>query len=212
CRAALCALGSVLGAALFAVGHADRIQSAAHHVVADAGEIFHTAAADEHNRVLLQVVADARNVGSDLDAVGQAHASHLAQGRVRLLRGLRVHAGAHTAPLRRGLQGRRCRLVSGRRTPLADELIKRWQTETPYSETLKIVAGAATHLGPVWRARNRSRAHMPQGWCFASDFVPLPDENWDGGRASIDNGSRLRFANSGPHSPPRWRNARTPMR
>src|SRR5579863_2689534 len=95
-RAALGALGSILRTALLAVRDAYRIQRAAHHVIADARQILHAAAADEHNRVLLQVVADAGDVGRDLDAVGQAHASHLAQGRVRLLRCLRIHAGAHT--------------------------------------------------------------------------------------------------------------------
>jgi hypothetical protein len=44
--------------------------------------------------------------------------------------------------------------------------------------------------------------------------LPTSDENQDGGRAFPCNllESQLRFAGSGPHSPPRWRNARTPMR
>jgi hypothetical protein len=43
--------------------------------------------------------------------------------------------------------------------------------------------------------------------CFASAFVPISDENQDGGRAfSRTRGkSQLRFAGSGPHSPPRRR-------
>jgi hypothetical protein len=49
-------------------------------VVANAGEILYTAAADEHDRVLLQVVTDARDVGGDLDAVGEANAGDLAEG------------------------------------------------------------------------------------------------------------------------------------
>ena len=130
--AALGALGAVLRPALHAVGHAHRIQSAAHHVITNARQILHTAAADEHDRVLLQVVADAGNVGGDLNPVGKPDAGNLAQGRVRLLGRLRVHAGANTAPLRRSLQGRRSRLVTGGRAPLADKLIKSRQTETPY--------------------------------------------------------------------------------
>src|SRR5271167_693348 len=51
--ATLGALGSVLGPALLAVGHAHGIEGAADHVVADTRQILHTAAADEHNRVLL---------------------------------------------------------------------------------------------------------------------------------------------------------------
>jgi hypothetical protein len=75
-------------------------------VIADAGKIFHTAATDEHDRVLLEVVADAGDVGGDLNPVGEADTGNLAERRVRLLGGLRIHAGANTATLRRGLQGR----------------------------------------------------------------------------------------------------------
>src|SRR5215469_3026244 len=62
CRSALGALRAVLRAALLAVGHADRVERAAHHVVTNTREILHTAAANEHDRVLLQVVADARDI------------------------------------------------------------------------------------------------------------------------------------------------------
>src|SRR5205085_8842051 len=50
-------LGAVFGAALLAVLHALRIERAAHDVVAHAGQVLHAAAADQHHRVLLQVVA-----------------------------------------------------------------------------------------------------------------------------------------------------------
>src|SRR4051812_28422745 len=49
------------------------VERAAHHVVADAREILHAAAADEDDRVLLQVVPLARDVARDLHAVGEAH-------------------------------------------------------------------------------------------------------------------------------------------
>src|SRR5271168_1268215 len=112
--AAFGALGAVLGTALFAVGYAHGIQGAADHVVAYPRQILHTAAADEHDRVLLQVVADAGNVGGDFHAIGQADTRDLAQRRVRLLGRLRVDASADAAPLRRSLQCRRRRLVPGR--------------------------------------------------------------------------------------------------
>ncbi len=64
--------------------------------------------------------------------VGQPHASYLAQGRVRLFGRLRIHARAYAAPLRRGLQRGRRRLVTGGRTPLANQLVKCRQTATPY--------------------------------------------------------------------------------
>src|SRR5579883_1917213 len=61
---------AVLRAALLAVGDADRVHGAAHDVVADAGQILDAPTADQHDRVLLQVVADAGNIGRDLNAVG----------------------------------------------------------------------------------------------------------------------------------------------
>src|SRR5580698_7066388 len=63
------ALDAVLGAAAAAFLDARRIQRAAHNVVAHAGEILNAAAAHEHDRVLLQVVALVGDVGNDLVAV-----------------------------------------------------------------------------------------------------------------------------------------------
>src|SRR5581483_3349437 len=118
------ALGAVFRARLLAAGDADRVERAAHHVVANAGQVLYAAAADEHDRVLLQVVADARDVGGDLDPVGQAHAGNFAQRRVRLLGRLRVNAGANAALLRALLQGRRGRLVLRPGAAQANELVK----------------------------------------------------------------------------------------
>src|SRR5271156_3265076 len=125
------ALGAILGTALLAIGHADRIQRAAHHVIADTGEILYTASADEHDGVLLQVVADAGDISGDFHTIGQANAGDLTQRRVRLLRGLRVDAGANTAPLGRTLQCRRSRLVARRNAAFSHELTECRQTLTP---------------------------------------------------------------------------------
>jgi hypothetical protein len=96
------ALGAVFGALLFAAVHARRVEHAAHDVVADARKVLHAAAAHDDDRVLLQRVADARNVCRDLHAVREPHARNLADGRVRLLRRLGEHLHAHAA-----LEGRR---------------------------------------------------------------------------------------------------------
>src|SRR3546814_3115554 len=64
------------------------------------GKVAHAAAADQHDAVLLKVVAFTRNVGDDFALVDQAHLRHLAEGRVRLLRGRRVDTGANAALLR----------------------------------------------------------------------------------------------------------------
>src|SRR5688572_5172330 len=101
---ALLLLGAVTAARLLAVLDRLRVQRAANDLVADTGEVLHPAAADEHDRVLLQVVSLTRDVRRDLDAAGQAHAADLAQGGVRLLRGGGVDAGADTASLGRTLE------------------------------------------------------------------------------------------------------------
>src|SRR5207253_2733429 len=93
-------LGAVLGAPLLAPRHARRVQRPADDVVTDAGQILDAAAADQHDRVLLQVVADAGDVGGHLEAVGQPYPGHLPQRGVGLLRRGRVDADAHAALLR----------------------------------------------------------------------------------------------------------------
>src|SRR5229473_7469966 len=77
-------LGAVFRAALAPVLDALGVVRAADDVIAHARQILDPAAADQHDRVLLQVMALARDVAGDLEAVGQAHPRDLAQGRVRL--------------------------------------------------------------------------------------------------------------------------------
>src|SRR6476619_2297391 len=120
---ALLLLGAVAAASLLAVLHALGVERAADDLVADTGKVLHTAAAHEHDRVLLQVVADTRDVGRDLDAAGQAHAGDLPQRGVRLLRGGRVDTRAHPASLGRTLQSGRLVLRHLVLAALADQLV-----------------------------------------------------------------------------------------
>src|SRR5258708_18253410 len=83
---ALLLLRAVTTACLLAVAHAVRVERTADDLVPDPGQVAHPAAADEHDRVLLEVVPDTGDVGGDLDLAGQPDARHLAQRRVRLLR------------------------------------------------------------------------------------------------------------------------------
>ena len=76
------------------------IQGAADDVVTHTRQILNTAAADHDDGVLLQVVADARDIGRDLHPVGQTHTGNLTQGGIRLLRGRRLHCRADAALLR----------------------------------------------------------------------------------------------------------------
>src|ERR687884_1570752 len=122
---ALLLLRAVPAASLLAVADALGVQRAADDLVAHAGEVLHTTAAHEHHRVLLQVVADAGDVGGHLDAAGEADAGDLAQRRVRLLRRRRVDARAHAAALRGTLQRRGLGLLDLVLAALADQLVDR---------------------------------------------------------------------------------------
>src|SRR5262249_18300044 len=73
-------------------GGAGRIQGAPDDVVADAGQVFDAAPADQDDGVLLQVVPLAGDVARHFHSVGQPDATDLAEGGVRLLRCRRVNA------------------------------------------------------------------------------------------------------------------------
>src|SRR5690606_13466057 len=72
--ASLRPLRAVLGAPLPPRADARSVQRAADDVVAHTGKVLHPAAADQHHRVLLEVVSLAGNVGGDLNPVAKAHA------------------------------------------------------------------------------------------------------------------------------------------
>src|SRR5688572_5343088 len=141
------ALHAVLGAPLRAarlvgVGGAScagGIERPADDVVADAGQVLHTTAADEHDGVLLQVVAFTGDIGDHLDPVREPHARDLAQRRVRLLRRRRVDAHADAALLRAFLESRRSRLRLDLAAALANQLVDRRHFSTK--------SGYLTHVG-----------------------------------------------------------------
>ena len=102
-------------------------------MVANAREILHAAAAHEHDRVLLQVVAFSGDVGDDFESVGEANLGDFAQRRVRLLGGGGVHARAHATAERIGLERRRLFFFDDVASAAADELVDRWH-ETEENE------------------------------------------------------------------------------
>ena len=80
------------------------VKGATDDVVTHTGEVLHTAAADEHDAVFLEVVAFTGDVGVDFLLVLEAHTSHLTHGGVRFLRGGGVNSEAYTALLRTSVQ------------------------------------------------------------------------------------------------------------
>src|SRR6476469_2425263 len=119
-------LGAVLGTRLPTVLDPLRVEHAAKHVIADARKVAHTAAADQHDAVLLEVVALAGDIADHFALIGQADLGHLAQRRVRLLRGRRINTSANAAFLRVLLHRRDLRLGLLRFATLADQLVNRW--------------------------------------------------------------------------------------
>src|ERR1700678_4832246 len=122
----LSALRTILRASLLTILDALGIQRAANHVVTHTRQVFHTTAANQHDRVFLQVVAFTTNVRNDFEAVRQAHLGDLTKCRVRLLRRRGVHASAHAATLGAVLQSRALALHCFRSAAFANQLIDGW--------------------------------------------------------------------------------------
>src|SRR5580700_6132415 len=115
-------LRAVAAAGLVPLADARRIERAPDHLVPDTGEVLHPATADEHDRVLLEVVSLPRDVRRHFESTGEPDPGHLAERRVGLLRGMGVDAGAHTPTLGRAPEGRGLRLGRLGSPAFADEL------------------------------------------------------------------------------------------
>src|SRR5690349_15066414 len=157
---ALLLLRAVTAASLLAVADALGVQRTADDLVADARQVTDTATADQHDRVLLQVVPHARDVGGDLDLARQPDAGHLAKRRVRLLGRGRVDARAHTTALRALLERRRLVLRHLVLPALTDQLLDRGQPSLRLPVVF-LLSSSRTRTGPGrfpairWRVRIR---------------------------------------------------------
>src|SRR5438477_207337 len=97
-------LHAILRPALLAALDAEAVERPADDMVTHARQVTHTATADEHDRVLLEVVALAADVGGDFLAVRKPHAADLAERGIGLLRGNGLDLETHAALLRAGLE------------------------------------------------------------------------------------------------------------
>jgi hypothetical protein len=70
---------AVLGATLPTIRDTLRIEGTANDVVANTGKVFDTTTANEHGRVLLEVVAFTGDVGGDLHSVCQTNTGDLTE-------------------------------------------------------------------------------------------------------------------------------------
>jgi len=76
-------------------------------VVTNTRKVLYTTAADEHDRVLLQVVSFTGDVSVDLFSVAETYTSNLTHSGVRFLRGSSVNPKAYATLLRASIQSAR---------------------------------------------------------------------------------------------------------
>src|SRR5450432_503379 len=119
-------LGPVLRSALLAVSHTGGVERAADHVISNAWKILHAASPNQHNRVLLQVVSHTGYISGYFDSVGEPHARHFPQRRIRLLGSGSVHARTNPALLRAAIQRRAGSFPPWRLPPITHKLVERW--------------------------------------------------------------------------------------
>src|SRR5690606_21706463 len=93
--------------------------------IANAGQILHTAAANQHDRVLVQVMPLAGAVCGYLEAVAEPHTRNFPERRIRRLRRGGVRAAPASALLRIPHQRRRLRVLLDVLATAPDELVYR---------------------------------------------------------------------------------------
>lgn len=103
--------GTVFGTGTLPIRYAGRIQRSPDDMITHAGQILNAAAADQHDRVLLEIMTFPGNIRCDLHAVRQSDPGDFAQGRVRFLRRHRPHLKADAPFLRAGVKSWRLGLL-----------------------------------------------------------------------------------------------------
>ena len=102
---------TILGTTLCAISNTGGIKSTTHDVIAHTGKVFHTTATNEHNTVLLKVVAFSRDIGVHFLLVGQTNTGNLTHCRIRLFRSSGVDTNTDATTLRTVVQCGRLALV-----------------------------------------------------------------------------------------------------
>ena len=95
---------SIFRTTLLPVRNPCSIKGPANNMISDTGKIFNTPSPNQHNRMLLEIMANSRNISRYLEPVRHPDTSDLSQGRVRFFRGSRIHPDTHTPPLRAASQ------------------------------------------------------------------------------------------------------------
>src|ERR1700722_19178021 len=165
---ALLLLRAVAAACLLPVTDALGVQGAADDLVADTRQVTDTAAADEHDRVLLEVVAHTGDVGGHLDLAGEPDPGGLAERRVRLLGRGRIDARANPAALGAALQRRSLVLGYLVLPALTDQLLDRGQRVSVFlCHAPSGAMPAAVQLRPAAPGDAAGAAPCGATWCLS---------------------------------------------
>jgi hypothetical protein len=125
------AFTTVLGTGLLAAIDTKGIEGPANNVVSDTRKVPNPPATDEDYIVLLQVMADTRNVGRDLLTIGETNSRNLAKGGVRLLRSHGFDLQTNSPLLRTVAQHSRLTFTLGLLAAFANKLVNSWHSEFP---------------------------------------------------------------------------------
>jgi hypothetical protein len=97
-------------------------------MVANPREVLDTSTADQNDGVFLQIVSDSRDIGCNLDPIGETNTRNFAQSRVGLFGRRCVHPGANPPALRTSLQSRTLRFITNLLSARSNQLIEGRQT------------------------------------------------------------------------------------
>lgn len=118
-------LRAVTTTRLFSVFNTQRILGTSDDLISHTWQIANTAATDENNRVLLQIVAFTGDVHRNFFAIGKSDAGNLAKGRIRLLRSHRTDLQTNTLFLGASFQDRGLGELAFLLSSLTEKLVNR---------------------------------------------------------------------------------------
>lgn len=89
-------------------------------MITNSREVLDPAATNQNDRMLLEVVADSRDIGCYLNVVSEPYSSYLSQGRIRFLGSRRKNPDTNASFLGAGSQSRRFTLLPLEGAALSD--------------------------------------------------------------------------------------------
>jgi hypothetical protein len=97
---------SVLGAALLSVLNAYGVQSTADDVIPNSRKVLHPPPSNENNGVLLEVVANPRDISSNFHSIGQPYPGNLSKCGIRFFGSGRIYPNTYPSFLGRSRKSR----------------------------------------------------------------------------------------------------------